>query len=285
LPGLALSYHNTMNLDTALTLLAQNPLAPLDLATLTLLLARDEHPDLDVEAYLAELEAMAHEARHQMQGSLRTRLEGLCRYLFHDLGFEGNTKDYYDPRNSYLNEVLDRRTGLPITLSVVAMCVGQRTGLNVQGVGLPGHFIVKVVSPKGQDVLFDPFHGGRILTPEQCERLVKEIVGTEFTATAETLQAVPLGAIVLRMLTNLKGIYLQQGDFVRAVRIIGRLRQLNPTDLLQLRDLGASLLQADQPGQAIDPLRSYLDAVPAAQDAADVRRLLDQAKTAVARWN
>jgi len=274
-----------MNLDTALSLLAQNPTAPLDVATLALQLARDEYPDLDVEAYLSELDGMAHEARHQMHGALLSKLEGLCRYLFHDLGFEGNSKNYYDPRNSYLNEVLDRRTGLPISLSVVAMSVGQRAGLNVQGVGLPGHFIAKVVGPKGQEVLFDPFDGGRVLTVEQCERLVEEVVGTPFKATAANLGAVPVGAIVLRLLSNLKGVYLQQGDFVRAVRIIGRLRQLSPNDPLQLRDLGASQLQAEQPGRAIDPLQAYLDAVPAAEDAANVRRLLDQAKGAVARWN
>src|SRR4051812_43500865 len=118
-----------MNLDTALALLAQNPRAPLDPATLALLLARDEYPALDVEAYRAELEAMAHEARARMHGSPRSRLEGLCRYLFHDLGFAGNSKDYYDPRNSYLNEVIDRRTGLPLTLSLVALCVGRGAGL------------------------------------------------------------------------------------------------------------------------------------------------------------
>jgi regulator of sirC expression with transglutaminase-like and TPR domain len=274
-----------MNLDTALTLLSQNPAAPLDLATVALHLARDEYPNLDVAAYLSELESMAHEARHQMRGALLSRLEGLCRYLFHDLGFEGNAKEYYDPRNSYLNDVLDRRTGLPITLSLVAMCVGQRAGLNVQGVGVPGHFIAKVVGPKGKEILFDPFHGGRMLSREQCERLVKEVVDTPFSATDEALEAVPLGAIVLRTLSNLKAVYLRQGDFARAIRIINRLRQLCPEDALQLRDLGASLIRAEQPGPAIDMLRGYLDAVPAAEDADDIKRLLDQAKGAVARWN
>jgi regulator of sirC expression with transglutaminase-like and TPR domain len=152
-------------------------------------------------------------------------------------------------------------------------------------VGLPGHFIAKAVGPKGQEILFDPFGGGRVLTAEQCERLVAEVVGDPFRATAETLKAVPAGTLVLRLLTNLKGVYLQQGDFPRAVRTIGRLLQLSPNDPLQLRDLGASHLQADQPGRAINPLQAYLDAVPAAEDAPDVRRLLDQAKGAVARWN
>jgi regulator of sirC expression with transglutaminase-like and TPR domain len=285
LPGLGLSYDTKMNLDTALTLLSQNSAAPLDLATLALQLARDEYPNLDVEACLSELEGMAHEARHLMHGPLVSRLERFCRFLFHDLGFTGDTKDYYDPRNSYLNEVLDRRTGLPITLSIVAICVGQRAGLTVQGVGLPGHFIAKLVGPKGQEILFDPFHAGRVLTVEQCEHLVQEVIGTPFSATPESLKGVPLASIIVRMMTNLKGIYLKQGDFKRGVRVIGRLLQLNPKDITQFRDLGASLLQGDQPGRAIDALQTYLDAVPAAEDAVDVRGLLDKAKGAVSRWN
>lgn len=285
LPDLDLSYNTTMNLETALTHLAQNPAAPLDLAELVLLLARDEYPNLDVEAYLSELTGMAHEARAQVRGSsLRKRVAGLCRYLFHDLGFRGNAQDYYDPRNSYLNEVLDRRLGLPITLSVVAMVVGQRAGLNVVGVGLPGHFVAKAMAD-GQEVLFDPYHGGRPLSREQCEHLVEQVSGVAFTATPAALQAVPLGFIVLRMLTNLKGVYLRQGDFTRAVRTIERLSLLCPTDPLQRRDLGASLLNAGEPGKAIDPLQAYLDAVPDAEDIEAVRGLLGQARSAVAQWN
>jgi regulator of sirC expression with transglutaminase-like and TPR domain len=136
-----------------------------------------------------------------------------------------------------------------------------------------------------QEVLFDPFHAGRPLTPAECEQLVAQVAGIEFTATPAALQAVPLGAMVLRMLTNLKGVYLQQGDFARAVRTIERLRLLSPADPLQQRDLGASLLQAGQPGKAIDPLQEYLTAVPGAGDGEQVRRLLAQARGAVARWN
>src|SRR5439155_3579704 len=135
-----------------------------DLAEVALLLARDEYPELDVEAYLGELTALAREARTRLRGGLEARTRGLCRYLFHDLGFRGNARDYYDPRNSYFNEVLDRRTGIPISLSAVALAVGDRAGLTLAGVGLPGHFVVKAVDADGE-VLFDPFHGGRVLTP------------------------------------------------------------------------------------------------------------------------
>jgi regulator of sirC expression with transglutaminase-like and TPR domain len=273
-----------MNLDAALDLLAHEPGAPLDVAELALYLARDEYPDLDVEAHLGELNAMAHEARAYLGGDLRSRVTGLTRYLFHEMGFRGNTKDYYDARNSYLNIVLERRTGIPISLSAVTIAVGTRAGLEVVGVGLPGHFVVKAVED-GEEVVFDPFHGGRLLAPTDCEHLVLQVTEQPFEATAEHLRAVPLGVTVQRMLNNLKGVYLRQGDFRRVVRVMERLRQLDPNDPLQHRDLGASFLKGGQPGKAIDHLTAYLDAVPDAEDADTVRHLLQQAQTLVAEWN
>jgi regulator of sirC expression with transglutaminase-like and TPR domain len=274
-----------MDVNKALTVLSRNPdAAGLDLAALALELARDEYPDLDVAGYLSELKAMAHELRPKLRGSLPTRVESLCRYLFHDLGFRGNERDYYDPRNSYLNEVLDRRTGLPITLSLTAMMVGKRAGLEVVGVGLPGHFVAKAVDQRGT-VLFDPFHGGQRLTTTDCERLAEEASGQPFRATSTTLRAVPAGQLVQRLLTNLKAVYLRGGDFVRAARVISRLRQLNPRDSLQRRDLGATLLQAGQAGKAIDHLAAYLKDTPEADDVETVRQLLSRARGMVARWN
>jgi regulator of sirC expression with transglutaminase-like and TPR domain len=208
----------------------------------------------------------------------------LARYLFHEQGFEGNERDYYDPRNSYLNEVLIHRSGLPISLSILAMAVAGRAGLTVVGVGLPGHFIAKAILDE-QEVLFDPYHGGRTLTPAQCEALVEEVVGTRFTATPEALAAVPPGHIVLRVLTNLKGAYLRRRDFPRASRIIRRLRRLRPDDVSQRRDLGAALLQSGRAGAAIDELEAYLGGEPPPEDARSVRELLTQAQSEVARWN
>jgi regulator of sirC expression with transglutaminase-like and TPR domain len=273
-----------MNLDTALAVLSRDPAAPLDVAELALCLAADEYPALDVEAYLSELAGMSHEARRYLCGSLQTRVGGLCRYLFHDCGFRGNVQDYYDPRNSYLNEVLDRRTGLPITLSAVAIAVGVRAGLDVVGVGLPGHFIARAAAD-GDEVLFDPFHGGRVLSRADCEVLVEQVTGTPFQATAEALQAVPPGTFILRVLNNLKGSYLRLGEFPKAVRVIERLRQLDSSDVTQQRDLGVSLMRAGQPGRAIDALAAYLDARPEATDADLVTQLLKQAKGEVAKWN
>jgi regulator of sirC expression with transglutaminase-like and TPR domain len=273
-----------MNLDTALDLLARDPAAPLDLAELALGLAADHYPGLDVDAYLSELAGMAHEAKRYLGGNLEARARGLCRYLFHDCGFRGNIQDYYDPRNSFLNEVLDRRTGLPITLSAVAIAVGGRAGLEVAGVGLPGHFVVKAVAG-GEEVLFDPFHGGRLLTRADCEVLVEQATGTPFRATPDAFQPVPAGAFVQRMLNNLKGAYLRLGEFPKAVRVIERLQRLDPSDVVQQRDLGVSLMRAGQVGRAINALSAYLGARPEAGDAELVTQLLKQAEGEVAKWN
>jgi regulator of sirC expression with transglutaminase-like and TPR domain len=273
-----------MKLDDALARLAHDPAAPLDVAEIGLHLARDEYPDLDVEAYLAELDGMAHEARRYLRGNLAARVTGLCRYLFHDMGFHGNTREYYDPRNSYFNEVLDRRTGIPISLSAVTIAVGTRAGLQIHGIGLPGHFVVKA-SEGGREELFDPFHGGRRLSRSDCEQLVEQVTGQPFRATSSALAALPLAPMVARMLNNLKAVYLQGSDFARAVRVMERLLQLNPTDAFQRRDIGASLLHAGRPGKAIDQLNAYLAAVPEAADVEDVQRLLRQAQRQLAAWN
>jgi regulator of sirC expression with transglutaminase-like and TPR domain len=273
-----------MNLDTALARLAEDPAAPLDLATLSLHLARDEYPDLDVEAYLSELAGMAHEARTYLRGGLEARVTGLCRYLFHEMGFRGNVQEYHDPRNSYLNQVLDRRTGIPITLSAVAIAVGSRAGLEVAGVGLPGHFVA-AAHDDGRQLVFDPFHGGRHLTPEQCGILVERVTGRPFEATPEWLRPAPVGRIVERMLNNLRAIYVGAGDYRRVARVLGRLRQLSPDDPLLRRDLGVALVRDGQPGRALGHLTAYLAAAPAAADTEAVRQLLQRARDAVARWN
>jgi regulator of sirC expression with transglutaminase-like and TPR domain len=271
-----------MDLDEALARLADEPDCELDPAELAFLLARDEYPGLDIDASLAEVQAMAHEARPYVRGSLEGRVHGLCRYLFHDMGFHGDSRDYYDPRNSYLNEVLDRRTGIPITLSVVTMAVGRRVGMDIVGIGLPGHFVVKACSGCGE-VLFDPFRGGRRLTSQLCERLVFQVTGMEFCATPDRMRAVSVGQLLQRMLTNLKAIYARTGELGRAARVLQRLRQLCPAEPEYLRDLGLNLLCSGQTGKAIDHLTEYLSCAP--HDEQNVQQVLDRARGELARWN
>ncbi len=272
-----------MNLDAALEQLSRDPNAPFDLAELALALARDEYPSLDIEAHLNELAGMAHEAGRFVRGSRRQQVEGLCRYLFHEMGFRGNARDYYDPRNSYLNIVLERRTGIPISLAAVTIGVGTRAGLALVGVGLPGHFIVK--APGDEEILLDPYHGGRLLTPVDCENLVRQVTGLEFEVSALALQALPLGLTVQRMLSNLRGIYLQRQDWPRAIRVLQRLRQLNPHDVVLRRDLGVCLVHHGRPGPAVAHLEAYLAGAAESEDLEAVRAFLGAAWKGVSERN
>ncbi|HYV39137.1 MAG TPA: transglutaminase-like domain-containing protein [Gemmataceae bacterium] len=273
-----------MDLNAALHTLCLEGDAPLDIAELALHLARDEYPSIDVDAYLGELDAMAREAQRYVRGDLQARVHGLCRYLFHEMGFHGNQKDYYDPLNSYFNQVLERRTGIPITLSILTMAIGNRVGLHMDGVGLPGHFVVKAVEDE-QQLVFDPFHGGRVLTAQDCENVVRQASGRDIIVTAATLERLPLCLLVMRMLNNLKTIYLKQTDMPRAIRVLERLRQLAPDDAELQRDLGICLVHAGKPGKAIDLLAAYVEVAAEAMDAEAVRDVLRRARAAVAGWN
>ncbi len=273
-----------MKLTSALAALAADPHAPTDLARVALLIARDAYSTMSPRAYLRRIDRLADQLRPRLRGSLAARTAELTTFLFEECGFAGNTENYYDPRNSYLNKVLDRQVGLPIALSVLAVAVGERAGLNVVGVGLPGHFIAKAVDGN-EEVLFDPFNGGQFLDVEACEALVGGVTGRPFEATPESLAATPPGAIVARMLQNLKTAYMADRSYVRAARVTRRLAQLVPGDPTQRRDLGVLLVQADRPGPAIDPLRAYLKAQPNAEDAREVEKFLTKALTEVSRWN
>ena len=273
-----------MKLHSALAALAADPHAPTDLARVALLIARDAYSDMNPRAYLRRIDRLADQLRPRLRGSLASRTAELSTFLFEECGFAGNTEHYYDPRNSYLNKVLDRQVGLPITLSVLAMAVGTRAGLNVVGVGLPGHFIAKAVEGNTA-VLFDPFNGGQFLDPDACEELVGGITGRPFEATPDALAATPPGAIIARMLQNLKTAYLADRSYLRGARVTQRLAQLLPDDASQRRDLGVLLVQADRPGRAIDHLRHYLRVQPDAEDAREVGNFLSKALTEVARWN
>jgi regulator of sirC expression with transglutaminase-like and TPR domain len=253
-------------------------------AELALLVARDEYPDLDVPAYLARLDDLAERARPRLSGGLEERVGGLSQFLFDELRFRGNLQRYHEADNSYLNRVLDRRLGLPITLSVVTMAVGTRAGLTVVGLGLPGHFVVKAVDGD-EEVIFDPFHGGQVLTHCDCELLIQQVTGEPFGLTPELLRPIPLALLVRRILTNLKDVYLRLDDFARAARTIARIRQLDRDDPTEQRDLGMCLLQTGHPGPAIDLLASYLATAPAGPDAEQVEQLLRRARAELARWN
>ena len=204
-----------MTLDDILIHLSRDANADLDVAEIALLLAKDEYPHLDVEAYLDQFRDLARDARSHVGGNPLEQVQGLCRYLFHEIGLHGNAKDYYDPRNSYLNDVLDRLTGIPIALSAVTIAVGRRLGLPLAGLGLPGHFVVQSVGADPPCIV-DPFHGGRLLSVEQCRALVARVAGLDLPLSASDLQPMPLALVVQRMLNNLRGIYLPCSQFEAA---------------------------------------------------------------------
>jgi regulator of sirC expression with transglutaminase-like and TPR domain len=273
-----------MTLDEILLRLAADADADFDIAEVALLLARDEYPQLDVAAYLDQLRDLARDARSHIGGDQAEQLAGLCRYLFHEIGLRGNAKDYYDPRNSYLCDVLDRFTGIPLTLSVVTIAVGRRLGMPLAGLGLPGHFVVQL---PGADppLIIDPFHGGRSLTLEQCRALSARLAGVDVPLSPGEMAPPPLGLIVQRLLGNLRAIYLKREDWRRAVRTLGRMHQLAPSDAQVSRDLGVCLVRTQQPGRALEHLANYLRAAPDAADTSAIRDLYAAAAREVGRWN
>jgi regulator of sirC expression with transglutaminase-like and TPR domain len=277
-------FRNGMQLDDALRQLAHDPAAPLDPFELGLRLAADEYPDLDVPVYLARVDELADRLAPKLSGSLLRKVTTLAAFLFESEGFAGNDADYYDARNSYLNDVLDRRLGIPLTLSLLAGAVGTRCGLDVVGVGLPGHFVAKA-SEDGAEVIFDPFGGGRVLDRDGCAELVRQATGQPFAATDDAVCACPPGLVLVRMLSNLKGVYLKRGDFGRAARVMGRLVTLRPDDPTQRRDLGVTLVHAGRPGASLGHLGAYLAAVPDAADFDAVAEFRKRARAAVAKWN
>mgnify|MGYP001033813011 CR=1 FL=1 len=219
------------------------PEAEIDLAEAALWIAAGEYPDLLVPDYLARLDDLARAAPPSISRGLppADALEALSEYLFEIVGFRGNVDDYYDPRNSYLNEVLDRRLGIPITLSVLYIEVARRLGIPVVGVGMPGHFIVR--HRDEPDLFVDPFSGGTLLDAQGCVARLSVLAGRPVTLAPEHLAPVGARAIIIRMLTNLKAIYVRQNDWDRALAAIDRLLILAPTRHSELVDRAAILFQ------------------------------------------
>ena len=207
----------------------QRPDDEIDLAAASLVVAEVEYPNLDVAHYVGVLDGWAESARNQPGPGPDPALAGLNGLLFDELGFRGNDENYYDPRNSFLNEVIDRRVGIPITLSIVYMEVGRRLGLNLDGVSFPGHFLLRYRTPDGDHVI-DPYHGGIRLDSEELESRLRQVLGNQAELGPEHLPIASKRQILTRMLNNLRGIYQRNGDGVREAGILERLAILNPQD-------------------------------------------------------
>jgi regulator of sirC expression with transglutaminase-like and TPR domain len=257
-----------------------------DLARAALLIGAEEEPRrADVGRCLARLDEMGEEARARTVRPGGSKVEALNRYLFEELGFAGNESDYYDPRNSMLHQVLGRRTGIPITLSVVYIEVGRRAGLRVEGVGLPGHFVVRAFEgEEGEGVLVDPFNR-RSTDPEECQSRIDLIYDGRLELGAEHLLAVGARGILARMLGNLKAVYVRAGLHRRALAAVERLLLLAPSDLDERRDRGMLLAQLGLLHEAIADTQTYLNLSPDAPDADSVREQLKRMQARQAMLN
>ncbi len=256
------------------------------LAAVALEIARDAYPRLDASAYLAKIDAVAARARGRCGAGAKPAavLSQINWILFVEERFRGNAEDYYDPRNSYLNEVLDRKTGIPISLSVVYAAVAERLGLKLSGVGLPAHFVLRL---EGSDppLFIDAFHEGRLLDAHGCVELASAAVGRPIVLSDSELASIPASSTVARMLRNLKAIYGGEGDFAAALPVVRRLAALRPSDLEEQRDWGLIAHRSGHPGEAVGPLARYVAARPDAADLDAVAAILRVARREVAQAN
>ncbi len=262
------------------------PDAEINLAEGALILAADEYPDLDVSRYLAELDALAGTVAPRIAASDEPRaiLAALNAFLFDELGFSGNRQDYYDPRNSYLNDVLTRRTGIPISLSVLSIALAQRLRLPIVGVGLPGHFCCKWQTAT-HEIVFDPFNGGEILDIPAIQARVRATAQPHATFEPDWLDAVGNKYILYRMLNNLKTLFIRRGQLRRAQQAVDKMLLLDPRASSEIRDMGLLSLRLGEHRQAVIYLEQYLLSHPDAYDADEMRAHVQGALEQVERLN
>lgn len=265
------------------------PEEDIDLAEAALVIAAHEYRGLDIPAYLARMDEMAAALRNRLRQDIAPteRILALNRFLFNELGFSGNMADYYDPRNSFLNEVLDRKLGIPITLSLIYVEVGRRVGLALHGVSFPGHFLVKCTVRDGVVVL-DPYGRGVSLSLDDLQQRLRALRGgAEATpeVTRRMLTVAGKKDVLARMLRNLKAIYLERRDAPRALAAVDLLIELEPRAADEYRDRARIYLDLECFRAALADLRNYLMLKPGAEDAAVVKRSVVELQQIAARLN
>lgn len=266
--------------------LVAQPEAAIDLAQAALLIAAEEQPHIDVDHYRAMLFELGVQARERVGARLDAPVGALNHFVFNELGFAGNHSYYYDPRNSLLNEVLERRTGIPITLSLVYMELGRRAGLHVEGVGMPGHFIVRVreSGEARQSMLVDPFNA-KILEEDDCQQHLDANYGGQVLLSDEMLRASTSREILVRLLRNLKTIYAQAKLYRRTLAVIERILLVAPDAYEERRDLGAFLAQTGRYAEAAVEIKAYLKHAGDAPETESVREALKKVQMQLALLN
>ncbi len=256
--------------------------AGLSLTEAAVSVAQDDHPGLDPQAVLDQIDQLAERLKRRLPADAMPlqRLRLLNHYFFNELGFAGNVNDYYDPGNSYLHLVLETRRGIPITLALLYIELATQVGLVAQGVSFPGHFLVKLKMPQGE-VMIDPFNGQSLSREALDERLMpyrrqQGLVGDFDVPLGLFLQAASSRDVLARLLRNLKEIHRSAQDWVRLLAVQQRLVVLLPQAWEERRDRGAIYAELGQPMQALDDLEAYLAHRPDAADAEVVRRQADE---------
>ena len=255
----------------------QQPDEQINLERAALYIAQEEYPDLDVDEYLNALDMMADDVREQLpiESYPLKILKTINHYLYGNLGFAGNTENYYDPRNSFLNDVIDRRTGIPITLSLVYLAIAQRLDFPMVGIGMPGHFLIRPIQ-EDMDIFVDAFSQGEILFPQDCQDRLNQMSGQSVEMQPQFLAAVTPRQFLARMLTNLKATYLSRGEMEKVLAAIERILLLFPNAAFELRDRGILYFRTNRWIEARQDLEAYLDALPMADDRDTIRKLLNR---------
>ncbi len=246
-----------------------------DLALAALLIAAEEYPQLLPDPYLRRLDILAERVRDRLdvETAPLVVLQELSRVLFQEEGFRGNAEAYYDPRNSFLNDVLDRRLGVPLTLSLLYLEVGWRLELPLHGVNFPGHFLVRY-DGEAVKLLIDPFQNGEIRFEDQAQELLDRVYGGTVSLQPSYLRPAGRKDILVRLLSNLKGIYLNTRDDRRALAATERILLVRPDAAEEVRDRGMLLARLGFADEAVEELREYLTRAPTAEDAERVRLLI-----------
>ncbi len=240
-----------------------------DLAAPAFLIARLEYPHLDPEPYLDRIDEMGIAAAYRiasdtgLDAPLGARVDALNKYLFNELGFTGNREHYDDPRNSCLNQVLDKKTGIPISLALIYIEVGRRAGVRVEGVNFPGHFLVRALQDLHTDdpdegLIVDPFHAGGILNEADCRALLQKHMGEDTAYSPTLLARATRRQIMVRMLLNMKRLYVRMRSFPQARQVTDILLALQPTSLTELRDRGLLAYHMNDVFRALKDLEQYL---------------------------
>jgi regulator of sirC expression with transglutaminase-like and TPR domain len=256
------------------------------LARIALEIASDAYPDLNVEHYLDRIGKLAERVRDRCRPKAKVHqiISQINWVLFVEEGIQGNQADYYDPRNSYLNEVLDRHLGIPISLSVLYWAIADQLGVAMAGANLPLHFMLQI-EDEGRTWFVDPFHAGAVYDRKNCERLLSKLAREPVTLADSGTAACSILIIVSRMLRNLKSIYWDAHDVATLLPIQRRLAALNPDEPNELRDLGLLCSHLGRLGEAINPLQTYLDRSANAADADEIHALVEALRRQVAQWN